>query len=566
MEIFFEIGVLVIFAGLATYIAKLTKQPLIPAYILAGVLIGNVFGLVTNHDLIANLSEMGIAFLLFMVGLELEMKKLKDMGVASSIAGTIQMVSVFVIGYFVTKLLGFESIEAVYLGLVIAFSSTMIVIKILSDNLETNTLHGRLTIGILVVQDIFAVIALSYLASASSGAIGYMFFAKIVLVLLFGILSSKFVFPKVFEFAAKSRELLLIISLGVCFLFSLIFNAIGLSITIGAFFAGVLLANLPYNIEIVGKVRPLRDFFAIMFFTSLGLQLVLTWDVFRSLLVPLVVLLGLSVIVKMLIIHFTLNSMKYQSRTAFIAGASLAQISEFSLIIVLHGVNSGALSQEIMTLTILLAVITMSLTSYFMAYESRFYHSFVSVLKRLGLKVNHHHKQKADKRPYDVILCGYDRIGYSILKTLTDQKKDVVVVDFNPDVIKKLDKMGVASLYGDLCDPEVMGHVDIKNSKLVISTANSYEDNLLLLQKVKAANRYIPTIVTAHKIDQALELYRMGADYVILPHFLGGDMVASMLPDFESNQLQMMMLKYKHVNDLMQRKDVGQDHPTHIGT
>jgi Kef-type K+ transport system membrane component KefB len=475
------------------------------------------------------------------------------------------MLSVFIIGYFVTKLLGFQNVEAIYLGLVIAFSSTMIVIKILSDNLETNTLHGRLTIGILVVQDIFAVIALSYLASASSGAIGYMFFAKIILVLAFGILASRFVFPKVFEFAAKSRELLLIVSLGVCFLFALIFQAVGLSITIGAFFAGVLLANLPYNIEIVGKVRPLRDFFAIMFFTSLGLQLTLTWGVFTSLLIPFIVLLVLVLVVKMLIIHFALISLKHQPRTSFIAAASLAQISEFSLIIVLLGVNSGALPESILTLTIMLAVVTMTFTSYFMNYESKFYHFFISALKSVGLNVNHHHKQKMEKKPYDVILCGYDRIGYSILKTLTESRKDVVVVDFNPDVIKKLKKMGVPSLYGDLCDPEVMGHVDIKHSKLVISTANSYEDNLLLLQKVKAANRYIPTIVTAHKIDQALELYKKGADYVILPHFLGGDMVANLLADFESNQLQMLMLKYKHVNDLLARKDVGQDHPTHIG-
>ncbi len=564
MDIFFEIGILVIFAGLATYIAKLIKQPLIPAYIFAGVLIGNVFGLVTNHELIANLSEIGIAFLLFMVGLELEIKKLKDMGFVSSVAGTVQMVSVFLIGYFVTKFLGFQNIEAVYLGLVIAFSSTMIVIKILSDNLETNTVHGRLTIGILVVQDIFAIIALSYLASSSNASIGYLFFVKIILVLLFGILASRLVFPKVFEFAAKSRELLLTISLGVCFLFALIFHAIGLSITIGAFFAGVLLANLPYNIEIVGKVRPLRDFFAIMFFTSLGLQLTLSG--ISMMIFPLLVLLVLSVFVKMVIIHLLLVGLKYQSRTSFLTATSLAQISEFSLIIVLHGYNSGAISQSLLTLTILLATLTMTFTSYFMTYERSLYHYFVSLLKMLGFNVSHQHRHHEDKKSYDVILCGYDRIGYSILKTLTENRKEVVVVDFNPDVIKKLHKMGVTSLYGDLCDPEVMEHVDIKNSKLVISTANSYEDNLLLLQKVKSANRYIPTIVTAHKIDQALELYKKGADYVILPHFLGGDMVASMLGDFESNQLQMMMLKYKHVNDLMERKVVGQDHPTHIGT
>ncbi|MBW2996705.1 cation:proton antiporter [Candidatus Woesearchaeota archaeon] len=562
MDIFFEIGVLVIFAGLGTYIARLAKQPLIPAYIITGILLGNVFGLVTNHELISNLSEMGIAFLLFMVGLEMEFKKLKDMGVVSSVAGTVQMLALFAIGYFVTKLLGFQNVEAVYLGLVIAFSSTMIVIKILSDKLETNTLHGRLTIGILVVQDIFAVVALSYLASVSNAAVGYMLFAKVAVVLVLGILASKYVFPKVFEFAAKSRELLLIISLGVCFLFALLFHSIGLSITIGAFFAGVLLANLPYNIEIVGKVRPLRDFFAIMFFTSLGLQL--TLDNFASLAIPLLVLLGLVIVVKLLIINFILVGLKYQPRTSFITGASLAQISEFSLIIVLLGVSSGAIPQSILTLTIMLAIITMSFTSYFMKYEAHAYHYFIKALKKLGFKIGHHGPMCQHKLSYDVILCGYDRIGYSILKSLREQKKNVLVVDFNPDIIKKLKNIGVASMYGDLCDPEIMGRLDIKHTGLVISTANSYRDNLLMLQKIKAANSYVPTIVTAHKIDEALELYKKGADYVILPHFLGGDMVSTLLPDFESNQLRMLMVKYKHINDLLARKDIGHEHPTHI--
>ncbi len=562
MDIFFEIGLVVIFAGLGTYLAKLTRQPFIPAYILAGIFIGKVFGLSTNQELITNLSEIGIAFLLFMVGLELEFKKLKDIGLVSSVAGSVQMSAVFAIGYLVTKLLGFPNIEAVYLGLVVAFSSTMIVIKILSDKLETNTLHGRLIIGILVVQDIFAVIALSYLTSVANNALGLMFFAKIVLVLALGALASRFVFPYVFEFAARSRELLLSTSLSVCFLFALIFHSIGLSLTIGAFMAGVLLANLPYNIEIVGRVKPLRDFFSILFFTSLGMQLV-----FKGLslyIVPVAVLLFIAVLAKPVVIHLLLLALGHKTRTSFLTATSLAQVSEFSLIIVMTGIGVGAVPESLLTITVVLAMITMTMTSYFMSYEEGIYRQFIHMLKRFRLRVKEHTGPKKDRLHYDVVLCGYDRIGYSILKSLSDQAKSVVVVDFNPDRIKKLKRMSVPCIYGDICDPEVMDRLDMKNAKIVISTANSYEDNLLFLQKVKGANKYVPTIVTAHKIDQALELYRKGADYVILPHFLGGDMVSSLLPDFESNQLRMLMVKYGHINDLMMRKDVGQEHPTSI--
>jgi Kef-type K+ transport system membrane component KefB len=557
---FFEIGLLVIFAGLGTYIAKLTKQPLIPAYILSGVLIARVFGLGADHEVIVKLSEIGIAFLLFMVGLELEFKKLKDIGLVSTVAGTVQMVAVFFIGYFAMKLLGFSRMEGVYLGLAIAFSSTMLVVKLLSDKLETNTLHGRLIIGILVIQDIFAIIALSYLASTSSAAMGYTFIIKVALVLASGILASKFIFPKVFEFAATSRELLLSVSLSVCFLFALLFQAIGLSITIGAFVAGVLLANLPYNIEIVGRMRSLRDFFSILFFTSLGLQLV--FEGMSGLVIPLLVLLVLVIVVKPVVIHIALKLLGHQTRTSFLSASSLGQISEFSLILVMQGMAYGVLQQNMLTITVMLALITMFFTSYFMSYEESAYRKFVHVLKRFNIKVGSSHVADSNKMLYDVILCGYDRIGYSILKSLKAQDKSVVVVDFDPDVIKRLGKMGVSCLYGDICDPEVMDRLDMKNAKIFISTANSYEDNRLLLKKVKAANSYIPTIVTAHKIDQALELYKDGADYVILPHFLGGDMVANLLPDFESSQLRMLMLKYRHINDLMERKDVGHEHPT----
>jgi Kef-type K+ transport system membrane component KefB len=563
MDMFFEIGLLVIFAGLGTYVAKLTKQPLIPAYIVSGIIVGRLFSIGADHEIIAKLSEIGIAFLLFMVGLELEMKKLKDIGLVSSVVGTMQMVAVFALGYLAVKLLGFTSMEAVYLSLVVAFSSTMLVVKLLSDKLETNTLHGRLMIGVLVIQDIFAIIALSYLASTASPMTGYVFLAKIVLAILFGLLASKFIFPRVFEFAASSRELLLSVSLSVCFLFAMIFQAIGLSITIGAFVAGVLLANLPYNIEIVGRIKPLRDFFSILFFTSLGLQLVL--DGISSLVIPIAVLLLLTMVAKPLVLHIALLLMGHKGRTSFLAATSLGQISEFSLILVIQGISLGVLRQGALTMTVMLALITMAFTSYFMSYEDGIYKYFLSLLKRSGLNVRRQSKSVQEKKAYDVVLCGYDRIGYSVLKALKEQKKSVVVVDFNPDVIKRLQNTAVPCIYGDVCDPEVMDRLDMTQAKMVISTANAYEDNLLLLQKVKAANSHVPTIVTAHKIEQALELYENGADYVILPHFLGGDMVANMLPGFESHQLRMLMLKYRHINDLIERRNVGHEHPMQAG-
>jgi FlaA1/EpsC-like NDP-sugar epimerase len=280
--------------------------------------------------------------------------------------------------------------------------------------------------------------------------------------------------------------------------------------------------------------------------------------------IPLAVLLLLVIFFKPAVTHLVLVAFGHKPRTSFITAASIGQVSEFSLIIVMAGVASGAVSQSLLTISIILAIMTMTFTSYFMSYETVFYQYFVRILQRLKINISSQGDDNQEKLKCDVVLCGYDRIGYSILNRLISQKKNVVVVDFNPDIIKKLNIMSVPCVYGDIADIEVLNHLDIGNAKMVISTANFYEDNLMILDKIKAINGSVVTIVTAHKIEEALELYRKGADYVILPHFLGGDMVAELLPEFDSNQLKMMMLKYRHINDLIARKNIGHEHPTHM--
>ena len=564
MDLVFDIGLLIMLAGVGAFLAKIMRQPMIPAYVLSGVIIGNVLGLNADPEMVKSVSELGIAFLLFIVGLELDLKKVKHMGMMATVTGSIQIAVTFALGYAGARLLNFDHTQSIYLGVIIALSSTMIVVKILSDKREINTLHGRLVIGILLIQDIFAVCALSYLttmSSATEGATLAIIF-KVMILLAVGMLLSKYIFPHIFEFAAKSQELLLAVALSVCFTFGLLANLAGISIAIGAFFAGVLLANLPYNLEIVGKVTTLRDFFSILFFTALGLQLNISN--ISEVIVPTIVFTLMVIVLKPLIIFILFTAMKYTTRTSFLAASNLAQVSEFSLILVAMGMNRGVIEPGLLTITILLAIITMSSTSYFMIFEEGLYRQFTRILGWLGVAIRSN-KQLEDKKLHcDVLLAGYDRIGYSVLESLNKKKKNVLVVDFNPDIIKRLHNLNVPCIYGDVCDPEIMKRLDMNKVKLAISTANRYEDNLLFLKRVKGANNYTSAIVTAHKIDEALELYENGADYVILPHFLGGEMVSTILPDFESNQVKMAMHKYKHIESLIKRKDLGHEHPTRI--
>ncbi|MBT5021856.1 hypothetical protein HOK51_00705 [Candidatus Woesearchaeota archaeon] len=566
MDIFIEIGVIIILAAIFSYLAGISRQPLIPGYVLAGLLVTIFFGEV-NTEVIYTLSEIGIAFLLFIVGLELSFKKIKNMGGVSLVTGTVQTIILFCVGFFAMKFLGFAQMESTYLGIVIVFSSTMIVVKLLSDSKELDTLHGRLAIGLLLLQDFFALFALTALNSAKDITLLYilLFLGKGIFVFLIAWLASKYVFPKVFELAAKSQDLLLIISLSICFLFSLLLHAAGYSIAIGAFIGGLTLANLPYNVEIISRVKSLRDFFLILFFTSLGLQLQLSG--LLNYWLPIVVLSLIVLLFKPILIMVTTSIYGYSKKTVFEAGVSLAQISEFSLILVAQGVILGQISKDLLSITIIVAIITMVGTSYLVKFEHIIYSHLSKFIPVFGTLIPHKHIQHQrvkHKKNYEIVLCGHDRVGYSVLQTLRDQGRKVLVIDYNPDVIKELFHNHIPCMYGDVSDIEVLERLDLTKIKLIISTANKYEDNEFLLRVIKRISPHVRVFVSASKIDEALDLYKLGADYVILPHFIGGNYVSLILGEMEKDGATIHQERFKHMEELIKRKRLGHNYPMNM--
>jgi len=561
--IFFDIGTIIIIATAFAFVAKLLRQPLIPAYILTGVILGPVLGLITSTEIISTLSEIGIAFLLFIVGLEIDIRKLKHVGIVASFGGTIQIVSTFTIAVIISLLLGFVVLESVYLGLIIALSSTMVVIKLLSDKKQIDTLYGKIIIGILLVQDIVAILALSVLVSLGE----FSFIAlsvsiiKGIAVILVAIVVSKYIFPSLFNFAAKSQELLFISAVSISLLYSIIFNYFGFSIAIGAFIAGVSLANLPYNIEIIGKIKSLRDFFSVIFFVSLGMELLL--GSLKTLLIPIIILLLLVIIIKPLILMFTTSFFGYKKRTSFLTAISLAQISEFSLILVAQGFLLGHIGQEIFSMTILLAIITISFTTYFVKFENSIYNKTANYLnffdKFTEYKSDLEYMPK--KRSAEIILCGYNRVGYGIVKTLKKTNKKLLIVDYNPDTVKSLIKQNLHALYGDVGDIEILERLNFKKAKMVISTIPTKQDNKLLIRTAKKSNSKIIIFVTANHINEALELYDSGADYVVLPHFLGGDHLSLLVEEFTDNINKLIEYKLSHIKELKERHSLGHEHP-----
>lgn len=558
-SMFFDIGFIVIISTLFAYIARLLKQPLILAYVLAGILLGPYLGVITDLNSIKSLSEIGIAFLLFIVGLEIDIKKLKDVGHVATVGGMLQMVIVFALAFAVTILIGMKSTEALYFGLIIAFSSTMVVVKLLSDKREVDTLHGRIIIGILLLQDIIAILVMSFLGQSSGILISLI---KGVAVFAVAFAAGKYVLPHMFRFAASSQELLFIASLGIAFLFSIIADYIGFSIAVGAFLAGIVL-NSPYNAEIVGKIKPLRDFFSVLFFVSLGMQLSISS--LSVIIKPLLLSIALVLLLKPLVIMTICSMFGYSKKTSFAASLSLAQISEFSLILAAQGLILGHISQEFFSATVLLAVVTIVMTSYFINYSNRIYAFFAPLLGIFdGFSKSYKELEYMPKKMKKfTVLCGYNRIGYSIVKSLKKMKKEYVVVDFNPETIKMLIDDKIPCFYGDAADPEILEKLDLKNASMIISTVPDKDDNILLIRETRKSNSKAAIFVTGSQIDDALELYDAGADYVILPHFLGGEHVSLILETFGTDVDRIVNNKLYHLEELKKRASLGHNHPFH---
>ena len=549
--LFIDLGLIIILAAFFAYFVKLIRQPLIPAYIIAGLVLGPIgLGIITDLEIINIVSEIGIMFLLFIVGMEMDLKKLKSVGWATIITGTFQVILTFLAGFFIASWLGFDSLNSIYAGLIVAFSSTMVVIKLLFDKNELKTLHGRVILGILFLQDVFVILALTIFMGTTEFTVMSILplLGKFLILIFIAYFINRFLAYPIFRTAAESGELLLIMAVAFSFLFALLAHFLGYSIAIGAFLAGITLANLPYSKNITARTIPLKDFFATIFFVSLGLQLVSVN--FSTILVPLLIFLGIVIIIKPLIILTILSLMGYDKRNAFASAISLAQISEFSLILVM---SINTVSSDLFAITILLAVITITLTSYIIKYEMKFYNWCIPILKlfeRLSSKhkqIGYEHTKKSK-----VILFGANRTGTMFLRSLKKVKSFLFVVDFNPEVIENLRKKKIRSLYGDMTNPEVLRRINFSHAKFVISTVQNIEDNISLLDYLKSINCKALTFITAETIDDALELYSIGADYVMVPNVMAGERVAQFLERNLDDRKSLMAIKRKHLKHLLE--------------
>lgn len=545
--IIFDIAVILILSAMFAFVARMMKQPLIPAYVLTGLVLGPlVFGVVKSMDLIGAFSEIGIAFLLFGAGLEISFRKIREANLKKiAVVGILQVGLIFGISLLLSGFLGLTALQAAYIGIILAFGSTMVDIKLLADRNELVTLHGRLVLGILLLQDLVAIVAIVVFTSGGF-AIGPLAvaFMKLGLILLAAVLLQKFVLNRLFRFAAQSNEFLFLCALAVLFFFIILAYISELSIVIGAFIAGVSLANSPFKLELESRISPLRDFFAILFFVALGMQLVFT-GVGERLALLVVLLLG-AFLLKPLITLVLLRVTGYQPRTSFLTAVSLAQLSEFSLIIGGLGLTFDVLDASIFSTVILATIITMSVTPYLIKYKGSMYQLFRYPMKSLKFLPVHEVLQYEDKKKKEILLIGSHRMGGALMEELLDKKDKLLVIDYNPEIIGVLMGKKIACVYGDVCSPEMLDKIELKKLKLIISTIPDYEQTMFLLKKLKTVVPKAKVVVVGRRISETLKLYQAGADYVVTPKILAGHELAGIL----HGRADLRKAKKKHLSHL----------------
>lgn len=525
-----QFSVVLSLACVIGYIVLRLKLPLMIAYLLTGVLLSflNVFDL--NHSLVLDvLPEIGIAFVLFLIGMELDLREIKSLGLPITISATTQILITTGLGFVIANRLGFGTLESVYLGLGLAFSSTIVVIKLLLEKKDLSSLYGKLSIGILLIEDIAALIVLMFASlggSATSLSIEgsmpfFILLAKMAALFAITFVISKFVLEKIFDAVARSTELLFFSAITWCFVFTSIAVLSGFSVVIGSFLAGIALASSPYHFQIQGKIKPLRDFFLTLFFVYLGTQVKLA-DIISSWHIVLIFSVY-AIIVKPLIHSLVLSRFGFSKHTTFQTSLNLSQVSEFSLIVLLVSVQLGLASERALSVMAGAGVLTIIFSATFISASKQIYKivspllTYIPRSKRPSVESN-----TSSPMGDHIVIIGAHRVGGPVVNYLLKTKIPFLVMDFNPTIVKALREKGVNVIYGDVGDPDVLDSLQMETAKLIISTASDKEDNHLLLEECARRKTKAKILVRSEDKSHEEQLKKMGAHYILMPEEVSG--------------------------------------------
>ncbi|MEM1285435.1 MAG: cation:proton antiporter family protein [Pseudomonadota bacterium] len=533
--LFYEIAALLVLAAGVGFIGLMLRQPLIVSFIAVGILAGpSVLDIARSDEQIDLLAELGIAVLLFLVGLKLDFNLVRTLGPVALVTGLGQVVFTTVFGFFITLALGLDPLTALYVAIALTFSSTIIIVKLLSDKREIDALHGRIALGFLIVQDLVVVIAMIVLsaigvggAAAEGGAIG-----DVLAVLAYGlamlgavVLFIRYVANPLVQELSRAPELLVSFAIGWAALLAALGHYLGFGKELGGLLAGVSLASTPFREAIAARLSSLRDFLLLFFFIALGASLdlsVLGASIWPALLLSLFVLIG-----NPLIVLIIMSAMGYRKRTGLLAGLTVAQISEFSLIFMAMGVSLGHVADDALGLVTLVGLITIAASTYMITYSHELYdrlEPFLGVFERKRLNAEADGAGRQAHR-HDVILFGLGRYGLAIARALEKEGKSVLGVDFSPQAVRYARSLGLKAVFGDASDPEFLSHLSVERADWLVLAVpehatglTHYDPRRTLLRTARDLGYAGRVAVAAHHDQDNETLQQLHADLVLMPY------------------------------------------------
>lgn len=546
-SIFAEFSLVIALGAGMALIMRIIRQPLIIGHILTGIIVGpSVLHLIRTPQTIEVFSSIGIALLLFIIGLGLNPQVVREVGKVSAAAGVLQVLFSTILGYGSGIVLGLDKMSSLFLGLGLAFSSTIIILKLLSDKKEQSRLYGKVLTGILLVQDIIAAIALLFVTAQGSSGITIGSLSNLVLkgsaIAIPLLLLGNFVLPKMHKFIAGSQEFLFLFSIGWGFGFAALFERAGFSLEIGALLAGVSLASLPYAQEISARLRPLRDFFIIVFFITLGTRL--SFGHIGTIL-P-VVLLGtfIVVVLKPLLVITIMGLLGYTKRTSFKAALATAQVSEFSLVFIILGSKQNLVGEDLVSTITMIALVSITISAYLIIYSDALFNALETHLSIFERHKNVSEKER--KQRNELALFGYHKGGHEFMKVFEAMGKNFVVIDYDPDVIDTLENQKVNYIYGDVSDIELLDEIGLEKVRLSVSTITDFETSKFLVTLMLQQNPNMVIVCHAENVAEADDLYELGASYVMMPHYIGSEKIGAFIKKSGLKKSEFKRYREKH--------------------
>jgi len=523
---FAEIAMLLCIAAGAGLVSVRLRQPVLIAYIVVGIVAGPaVLGLVEAHDQINLLAQTGVAVLLFLVGLRLDLHHLRHIGPVALATGLGQLAFTILFGFLIIFGMGRGVMEAIYVAVALTFSSTIIIVKLLSDKRELDSLHGRIAVGFLIVQDIAVVLAMmvmSTLRGAGESAVadlGLSILGRVSAAAVLTIVLMRYVLPALVRAMARSQELLLVFAIAWGTELAALGEWAGFSKEAGAFLAGFSLASTAYRDAIGARLSGIRDFLLLFFFIDLGAKL--DFSTLGDELLPAAILSVFVLVGNPLIVMAIMGYMGYRRRTGFLAGLTVAQISEFSIVFVAMGISLGHVGVQALGLTTLVGVVTIALSTYMIMYSQQLY---ARLGPWLGLfeRRNPHRELAAGEQAGsaalpDVVIFGMGRYGERFAGKLAEAGFSVLGVEHDPERTDELRARGHRISFGDAQDPEYLESLPLEGVPWIVSSLPDMDSNRALLHALRLRKYGGDIAVVARDDAQGVALKQIGVPAVLYP-------------------------------------------------